>query len=116
MTKQYLHCYHVGMTLEILVTVFTHTVVFIAGVLFDRFVLKHIVEDGRKVDFSVGEIIRVAVLLTIFVIYSAALIQAQFYSGTAPTTPLTLIGIFSFGSLVGERDFFAKLLSSFFKK
>ena len=104
------------MVLEILFTVFTHTAFFIAGIFFDRYFLKKVVEDGRQVDFNVGEIIRVAVLLTIFVIYSVALIQAQFYSGEAPTTPLTLIGIFSFGSLVGERDFFAKVLTNFFKK
>jgi len=102
--------------MEVVISLISHAVVFVAGVFFDRHILRHLIADGKKIKFSPGELIRVAVLLTIFVIYSVALIQSQFYAGEQPTIALTLIGIFSFGSLVGERDFFVKVLSNFIKK
>lgn len=101
---------------EIVFTTATHFFVFILGIAFDRFILKHIIADGKRIEFKMGEIMRVTVLLIIFMIYSVSLIQSQFFAGTAPTVPLTLLGIFSFGSLVGERDFFVKVLSNFIRK
>lgn len=100
-------------TIELITTIITHSAVFILGIAFDRFVLSTVFNQMEPVEVKWGEIVKIIVLLMVFSTFMASVISAQFYSGADPSIWLSLGGVFSFGSLIGERDFFARLISGY---
>ena len=97
-------------------TYISHALAFTAGLAFDRLVLKKLDLGGGQITVNWSESIKVAVLMLVFIIFLVSLVQSQFFNGAEPSTVLTLGGIFSFGSLIGEGDFFKKILSGFLGK
>jgi len=100
---------------DIIINLMTHSIVFVLGVFFDRLVLSRIFVDTRTIEVQWGEIVKIATLLITFAVFMAAVVSAQFYGGTEPSIWLSLGGVFSFGSLIGERDFFIKIISGYAK-
>lgn len=104
-------------TTDIFITIITHAVVFVLGIAFDRYVLRRLSgEHPQPIEVQWSELVRVSVLLSMFLTFLASIIVSQFFAGEQPSYWLSLVGIFSFGSLVGERDFFTKILSGFVNK
>lgn len=103
-------------TTEVIITIATHFVAFTLGVAFDRWILRRIDLGDEKVTIQWAELVRVTILGSMFFTFLASIISLQFFGGEAPNVWLSIGGIFSFGSLVGERDFFIKLLTGFIKK
>ena len=101
-------------SLEILTTIATHIAVFFLGIFFDRAILSKFKPHGEPtIVVKWSEIVRVLVLFAVFFTFLASIISAQFFSGNEPSIWLSIGGVFSFGSLIGESDFFKKLLSGY---
>lgn len=100
--------------LELLTTVATHIGVFFLGIVFDRVFLSKIKPHGEaNIIVKWSEIVRVLVLFAVFFTFLASIVSSQFFSGNEPSIWLSIGGVFSFGSLIGESDFFKKLLSGY---
>ena len=99
----------------LLLNILTHGLVFVLGIFFDRLVLKQLLSNTTEVEVHWGEVVKVVTLLIVFAVFMAATVSAQFFNGNEPTIWLSLGGVFSFGSLIGERDFFVKIISGYAK-
>lgn len=89
----------------------THALVFIAGILFDTFVFRRFL-FGEVTKIDLGALMRVSILAGVMMFYLGALYDSQFGDGHEPGLVFSLMGAFSFGSLVGERGFFADVLAA----
>lgn len=94
---------------NIFFTLLSYIATFFLGVLFGRFFRP----ETTKIEVQWLEVVKIITLGTMFFTFLASLIQAQFYNGEDPTLWLSLMGVFSFGSLIGERDFFAKIINAY---
>lgn len=104
-------------TVEIIILTFTHLLAVIVGIFVDRLILQRIrVTNAEKITVDLNDVIRVFVLLTIFMTALASIIHAQFFNGNETSLVLTLGGAYSFGSLIGEGDFFRKLFQAWITK
>lgn len=102
---------------EIIILTITHIAALIAGIVFDRTVLQRIkLTDSAKVRVDFNDMVRVTVLLSIFFTALASIIDAQFLEGSETSLVLTLGGAYAFGSLIGEGDFFKKIISAVITK
>jgi hypothetical protein len=104
-------------TYEIFSTIITHSLFFFLGIVFDSLILRKLhLTNEQKVTIRWSELVRVTVLLSVFLTFLASIVSSQFFAGEEPTLWLSIGGVFSFGSLIGEADFFKKLLSGFVEK
>ena len=93
----------------------THSIVFLAGIFFDTFILRRLIY-GEKTSIDLGALFRVSILFSVMLFYLGALYDSQFGGGNEPGLVFSLMGAFSFGSLVGERNFFADILTAVMRK
>ena len=97
---------------EIILFIISHTAALLAGIVIDRFILQRIhFTNAEKVRVDINDIVRVGVLLTVFVTAMASVIHIQFFGGGEMSWVLSIGGFYSFGSLIGEGEFFRQLIS-----
>ena len=98
---------------DIIILIITHGIAFVAGIVIDMFLLRKIkFVDADRVEVDLNAMIRIMVLLSIFLTSLASIIDSQFFGGPETSLVLTLGGAYAFGSLIGEGDFFKKIISA----
>lgn len=89
----------------------THTLVFLLGVLSDRFLLQKL-GSRTRIKIDPVAIIRLMVLLAMLLLYFSSLVSFQFYGGHEPSLIFSLLGAFAFGSLVGEKNLILTIIEA----